>query len=137
MRVKELAGRVVYYTLRPLIHVFIRGSRRAYVVMEHEGKILVVKNILGSGKWHLPGGGCHSNESFQEGAVRELREETGVKASVSQLEQLSVQAFRARRKFDYQLFLLRVPNAVELKIDTIEILEARWVRPGELNASNA
>lgn len=137
MSAREFIGKIVYYTLRPFIHQFLKDSRRAYVVMEHDGKILVVKNILGSGKWHLPGGGCHKDESFEQGASRELKEEVGVRVPTSRLEVLSPEAFRSKRGFDYQLFLLRMSKSTELKLDRLEILEASWLDPNDLNDSNA
>lgn len=137
MTAKEFVGRVLYYVSRPAIHLFLRGTRRAYVVLQFDDKILVVKNTLGSGKWHLPGGGCHKHESFEQGAIRELREEVGVAASESDLIRLSDEIFNSKRKFDYQLFLLRMPEPVELKIDQLEILEASWLDLGNFTDSNA
>lgn len=137
MSAKEFAGRAVYYALSPIIHLFLRNSRRAYVVVQHEDKILVVKNVLGRGKWHLPGGGCHKNEGFDEAAIRELNEEVGIKALASELTRLSPQPFRSKRRFDYQLFHLPVVTQVDVKLDRREILESMWIAPSELNETNA
>lgn len=51
-----------------------------HALVERQGKILLVKrsgNILETGKWGLPGGYLDLNETLEEGALRELREETG------------------------------------------------------------
>jgi 8-oxo-dGTP diphosphatase len=37
------------------------------------------KNIYGSGSWNLPGGHLEKNEKMEDGALRELFEETGLK----------------------------------------------------------
>ena len=137
MTFKERAGRAAYYILRPGIHFFLHGTRRAYVAFEHDGKILVLKNVLGRGTWHLPGGGCKKGESFEEAALREVREEVGVQVVTSQFTQLSEQPFRSKRNFDYALYLIRLNHPVELRLDVLEILDAQWVEPSELNESNA
>lgn len=107
------------------------------MVLRHDDTVLVVKNLLGNGKWHLPGGGCHRYESFEQGAARELCEEVGVIVDKADLYQLLPAPLRSKRQFDYQLFLLPVHAPVELRLDRREILESRWIRISELNKSNA
>lgn len=51
-----------------------------HAIVEKENGILLVKrtgDLLESGKWGLPGGYLDRDETAQEGALRELREETG------------------------------------------------------------
>ncbi len=51
-----------------------------HMVVEKEGKLLLVKragNILETGKWSLPSGYLDRDETAGEGALRELKEETG------------------------------------------------------------
>lgn len=51
-----------------------------HMVVEKEGKLLLVKragNILETGKWSLPSGFLDRGETAKEGALRELKEETG------------------------------------------------------------
>lgn len=50
-------------------------------VVEQSGHILLVKrkDYPGKGKWALPGGHLNIDESLLTGAIRELREETGLK----------------------------------------------------------
>lgn len=48
------------------------------VIVENDnGEILLVKHSYVSG-WYLPGGGVETHETFEETALKELREETGV-----------------------------------------------------------
>ena len=51
------------------------------IMIFREGKILLGKrkNISGHGEFAFPGGGLEYMESFEEGALREIEEETGVK----------------------------------------------------------
>lgn len=137
MTAKELVGRVAHYVLAPIIRIALKNSRRAYVLIWHDGKVLVVKNVLGSGKWHLPGGGCHKNESFESAAVREADEEVGVQLNANSLTSLTDVPMRSKREFDFRLFSVTLAEPVSLNHDRREILETAWMLPNELNTSNA
>jgi bifunctional NMN adenylyltransferase/nudix hydrolase len=53
-------------------------------VVEQSGHILLVKRRSepGKGLWALPGGHLETDETLEEGVIRELREETGIKVPV-------------------------------------------------------
>jgi bifunctional NMN adenylyltransferase/nudix hydrolase len=57
-------------------------------VVEQSGHILLVKRRSepGKGLWALPGGHLEMTETLQEGVIRELREETGIKVPVPVLQ---------------------------------------------------
>nr|MCK4929540.1 NUDIX domain-containing protein [Nanoarchaeota archaeon] len=58
------------------------------VMMLKEGKVLLGKRhedpekadseLRGEGTWTMPGGKLHFGESFEKGAIREVKEETGI-----------------------------------------------------------
>ncbi|MBI3955811.1 NUDIX hydrolase [Candidatus Gottesmanbacteria bacterium] len=51
-----------------------------HAIVERDGKLLLAKrtgDLLESGKWSLPGGFLNRDETAPEGALRELKEETG------------------------------------------------------------
>lgn len=50
----------------------------ASVIVDDDGRVLLVHHTYGALNWELPGGGGELNESAQETAVREAREEVGV-----------------------------------------------------------
>lgn len=50
----------------------------ALVVIEREGKILLVRQNYGPQYWSLPGGVMEPGESIDQTAIREVREETGL-----------------------------------------------------------
>lgn len=56
----------------------VRTRRRGTAVVDTPHGILVVS--LGGGSFLLPGGGARRHESRQDAVIRELREETGLKA---------------------------------------------------------
>jgi len=54
----------------------VRGCRA--VVLDHEGRVLLIRHSYGSGHWMLPGGGLDRGEEALPGAVREVAEECGL-----------------------------------------------------------
>lgn len=50
----------------------------AAVILDVQGRVLLVKHGYGRLNWELPGGGSEAGESIVETAVREVREETGL-----------------------------------------------------------
>ena len=68
-------------------------------IVIRSGHVLVVrrKGALGKGLIALPGGFLNQNETAQDAAIRELKEETGIKLSKEDLEK----AIAGRKVFDY------------------------------------
>lgn len=56
----------------------------AAVAIEHDGRILMVQRG-DSGKWTLPGGTLDFGESLPECAIREIREETGLRVELKEV----------------------------------------------------
>jgi 8-oxo-dGTP diphosphatase len=50
----------------------------AAIILDEQGRVLLVKHGYGRLNWDLPGGGSEAGESIVETAVREVREETGL-----------------------------------------------------------
>jgi ADP-ribose pyrophosphatase YjhB (NUDIX family) len=68
----------------------IPTTRVSVIVVTDDKKILLVKHRKGSRQyWVLPGGRLEYGETFQECAVRELKEETGLDIAVDRLVFLS------------------------------------------------
>ena len=71
---------------RPLFFAYSRATRGMtlgvrVVATDTEGRVLLVKHTYLAG-WWLPGGGVDRGETTQDAAERELREETGLTATV-------------------------------------------------------
>jgi 8-oxo-dGTP pyrophosphatase MutT (NUDIX family) len=50
----------------------------AAVILDTQGRVLLVKHSYGPLNWELPGGGAEQGESIVETALREVLEETGL-----------------------------------------------------------
>jgi 8-oxo-dGTP diphosphatase len=107
-------------------------------VVIKDGKVLLVKRGVAPNKgvWAIPGGSLKLGETLQEGAEREILEETGI-------------AIKAREPFYSFDFFERDRDGrirfhyviVDMKSDYIsgevqaadDALDARWISPKELN----
>lgn len=72
LRLADTARRLVWRAFGPRT-VGIRG-----LVVDGDGRVLLVRHSYGRPAWHLPGGGVKRRESLREALDRELREEVAV-----------------------------------------------------------
>lgn len=105
-------------------HVVVDG------VVEKDGEILLIRRGLepNKGKMALPGGYVDWDETTEEAVVREVYEETGVRASVKKL--LGVYSDPHRDSSDMQniavAYILTVDDESELQPQEGEVLEVGW-----------
>lgn len=79
---------VVVMNLKLFTLITNRPRARVLVVNERN-QILLLRAYISHGKWTLPGGGLNRKESAVTAAKRELYEETGIIADVSDLTYLA------------------------------------------------
>ncbi|HSX29597.1 MAG TPA: NUDIX hydrolase [Candidatus Saccharimonadales bacterium] len=130
-------GRLAYMLGWPAFWVyFLLGHGRTRVIVQRGDEILMVKQWVGDGRWQLPGGGMHKGELPVAAAARELHEETGIVAPQDQLIPLG----QSRQKSHATSFVIHVFKTqwheTTLRLQRIEIIEAAWMRPAQLNAHN-
>lgn len=95
-------------------------------VIEKSGKILLVqeKQEKCYGKWNLPAGHLDSNESIMQGAIREIKEETGCDVELTGIANL------ANRIMEDDIFVCIVFTTKllneNIKINPEEILDVKW-----------
>ncbi|GLV78017.1 NUDIX domain-containing protein [Streptomyces hygroscopicus] len=99
------------------------------IVKDDAGRVLLLRHRMWpSGRqWGLPTGYARAGEDFGQTVVREVREETGLEVKSGRLVQLT-SGYKLRIEVAYEAQLV----GGELKIDSFEILEARWFSPDDL-----
>lgn len=110
--------RVAYwYTFRPRY----KGVK---IVVQKENEVLCIRNSYGPGWWTFPGGGVDRDESHEEAAKRELREEVGIVADKLHYIGNYTSDFRYKIS-DVQVYWTRISDDA-FTIDPQEVTEARW-----------
>ncbi len=108
-------------------------------VVIHQGAVLLVRRAKApsEGLWAIPGGSVELGETLIEAAERELLEETGVRVRAGEF----CYAFDAvqrdsggRVQYHYVVVDLRAEYLSGEPRPGDDVLEARWVRPEELDA---
>lgn len=111
-------------------------------VIVHQGRVLLIEraNEPLKGEWSLPGGALELGETLEEGVVREVGEETGLRveplAVAEVFDRISRDdAGRVRYHFVLVDFLCHLSDgqsadAVQCASDAVR---ARWVQPDELD----
>ncbi len=137
-KIWRVTGNIAFWFARPLLVIYLRRSQRTRVVLSHKDKILVVKGWLGDGKWSLPGGGLHRGEDALVGALRELKEETGISLTSDDLISLGDATAGSRGyKFNYTRFYGKVSVRPPVRAQRWEIIDIDWLNPDTLSVLNA
>lgn len=93
------------------------------VIRDDDGRVLLLKHRFWpeGRQWGLPTGYAKRGETFEDTVVREVMEETGLKAQVNRLVRVE-SGFRLRAEVAYEGELL----GGVLALNPTEILEAGW-----------
>jgi 8-oxo-dGTP pyrophosphatase MutT (NUDIX family) len=130
---QRLFGQSLFWLSTPLIRLYLRGSQRTRIAVICGNEVLVVQSWLGNGHWMLPGGGRHKKESAEAGALRELYEEVGIRAQRKDLTFVGGFQMSTDFNYHYDLFTLRASRKPILRLQRLEIAEARWLNVRELS----
>lgn len=122
-------GKLIYLIGWPAIYFIIRLSpQRTRILVLSEGKLLLTKDWIGTGSWSIPGGGLHVNENPVNGALRELKEETGLNLKSSDLQKLGNLTTKNNgintKLIVYKTEFLTKPKVI---INGNEIIDFTWV----------
>jgi 8-oxo-dGTP pyrophosphatase MutT (NUDIX family) len=127
----RMIGKLLFISLLPLIRIVIRHTERAYVCIECEGSVLLVKNWLARDTWRFPGGGVSKDERPTQAIVREVYEELHIQLDERDLVLYETRVMRADRLgFSYSLYVCHLGALPKLSQNKFEIVDSQWF--GEL-----
>jgi len=109
----------------------------AGVVVIHKGKTLLLKNIsagIGPGKWGPPGGHGEADESIEETAVRETKEETNLDVTLDGIVQTGIFKNEGEIKYIGIIYVANVDDISGLKIQESEATEYVWATKEEIES---
>lgn len=121
---------LVYILSRPVSNLWLVRSRRCRVLVRAGDYILLQRSSFGPQDWDLPGGGIKKSESDQAAARRELFEETGITASLSQLQTIGEHRLSTRPAGPsgrLVFLLLNLPAQQQPRlVRPLEVLAVQW-----------
>lgn len=124
-RLRPAALRFHAHVTRGMI-VGVRGLAR-----DEQGRVLLVRHHYAQG-WHLPGGGVEPNETAEAAVIREMLEETGLRA-VGRPRLASAHVSGRNHILVYHIDRWEAARASQ----TGEIAETGWFAPGALPVDTA
>ena len=111
------------------------------LLINDEGKLLILKRSekvrTYKGLWGGVAGYVEENEEPYETAIKEIREEVGIKgvdvSLIRQLDPIKFTDFYEGEKYDWKIFpfLFKIEKKGKIDIDS-EHLEYRWIQPSEI-----
>jgi len=130
-------GRQAYKLVLPIMRILIRRTERVYVVIKHDGQVLLAKNWLGRQDWQLPGGGKRAYETPYQTAVREVKEEIGISLRREDIKPVKDGRWRTDgMDFKYSIVSVRLESKPEISLRSWEVIDSLWTptkKIGELN----
>lgn len=87
------------------------------------------------GKWNVPSGHLEEDENILAGAVREVKEETGLDAKLIRLIGVYNNQYEGNNSIQFS-FLAEANSTDKPSFDRQEILDAKWVKINELSSYN-
>jgi ADP-ribose pyrophosphatase YjhB (NUDIX family) len=102
------------------------------LVVDRQGRVLLVRQSYATRRWTLPGGGVKRGETLLEGALREIREEAGITAtSPGKVSLLGVYGNFKQGKSDHvAVFVIR--DWEQAPSNDLEIANAGFFAPDAL-----
>ncbi len=130
-------GRLLDFVTRPLLRIYFRRTKRAYLVVLKDKDVLLLKNWLSDGKWALPGGGLSKLESAEAAVLREVEEELNLRLTKNDLRLLLNGKWQTHGYNFYYSVFVTTAQIDHFVIRGLEITDARWVKLEDLNENNA
>lgn len=130
--------KLVHFLAWPFWLIYFRlVPNRSRVLIMVGDEFLLVSGWISAGDLNLPGGGSKRTESVEESAVRELKEEVGIKVSADSLRPLGVHYHRKHGiNYNAHTFLIKLDTKPAVTKQKKEIAEALWVKEEDLSNKN-
>ena len=106
-------------------------------IVLREGRVLLVRRVAAPavGLWAIPGGGLRIGETLQEGAEREILEETGIVIRAG-APVFTCDSFERDGEGRFRFHYVIVDMAADYVSGEVkaadDALEARWISPAEI-----
>jgi len=107
-----------------------RSHDLTFFIFKGEELIFIAKHWYPPGMYRAPSGGLHRGESFEEGAKREIYEETGVEVEIEKyLLRIDVTFTCGDEKIDWKTHIFKITylSGEPHPVDTTEIKEVKLV----------
>lgn len=128
--------KVVFLLTRPLSGLLLHNSRRVRVAVTSGNEILLQRSSFGHQLWSLPGGGIEKGENPMHAALRELKEETSVTLTESQIECIGEDRLPSGKRWpmiDLVFYKAALKNKPKTHITRpYEILAIQWFQVTDL-----
>lgn len=108
------------------------GVGAAGAIFDGTGRVLLVHHTYGRLNWELPGGFVEPGESPDEGARRELYEETGLELDIDRLSGVYFEPDHALGPALHFVFRFRQPDVLAPVVASPEINEVAFWRINDL-----
>ena len=125
-------GRLAYRAVTPFLKLYMTSKHqrvRILLLNEQEKEVLLVRSWLGHQRWSLPGGGIRRPETPLQAAVRELFEETGLRLTADDIQELGsfINPF-VESPYTVACFMATVPKQQPLlaRYRRLEVLDLGW-----------
>jgi len=108
--------------------IVLRDSPLEVLLLRRHERASFVPNA-----WVFPGGIVEGDETPEEAAARETREEAGLEIDPASLVATSrwITPKGIPKRFDTWFFLAKVPRDTAVNIDRTEVVDAMWIRPAD------
>ncbi|MBR5904793.1 MAG: NUDIX domain-containing protein [Alphaproteobacteria bacterium] len=106
--------------------VFIIDENKNFLIQQRSFS----KNLL-PGKWAITGGSTVAGENAEQCAIREVKEELGIKLTPADLKFLMIYTLPERHVI-VNLFVAQKNHDIKYKIQKEELEQAKWVSRQEL-----
>ncbi len=136
MKFKEFKQKIISKYVYPILKFYWRTfkpkSRGVKCVITFGEEILLIRNTYGGRHWTFSGGGAKRVETPEEAVKREVMEEVGL--AIEKPKPIGNLDWGYEGKKDVIYCFAAEVNSKNFKIDTTEILEAKWFKIAEVPA---